>query len=579
MMNNMSQGLGSFNNMMPQNNMMQQNPYGQQMGQQMGQQVRSPEMFSEQLMNPNQMMQPNMENQLQPMSEPEGFGVYGQSLSGFADGGAASSGGVPRETVIGGQPHMLAYINPEEEQMLYAAGGSGEPGPGGIPAFRGQGAADPRQFGDTSAARALYRQAGSGGNSASDEASDRAAQRIREANRAASAYVAPVVNTSYVDDTFGSGNIFSETSPGASTVNYGNAVTYNPTANDDSGPSAAQLAAEQLVAQQQAAIQQAAAVQKAADDKIAADKIAADKLAADQLAADQLAAEQQATALSQQSGVTTQGVGQGVGQGGNLTQAEKLAGYRDNTENTFKEYLANIFTPGDNLAYKNGQLVYEKDHKDYDPNNEFKAVSPEERNSFNLRVGMGNSSSNDNPGESNYANYGEARAASQGGIPGIPSILGGIGAYVGGIRPEDEAVGYGANGEQIFKSGNGYFYVIDRTTGLVRNVQGANDSSNSEESMQRQTEMMDNMTSGDDNPQLEMPVEQAVNNPVIDNPYSPTPLTRAGTGMGSNVGSFYDTGNTIVESSTNPFAGAPQGGGALTFEELMRLNQQQNRII
>jgi len=72
---------------------------------------------------------------LQPMSEPEGFGVYGQSLSGFADGGAASSGGVPRETVIGGQPHMLAYINPEEEQMLYAAGGSGEPGPGGIPAF------------------------------------------------------------------------------------------------------------------------------------------------------------------------------------------------------------------------------------------------------------------------------------------------------------------------------------------------------------------------------------------------------------------------------------------------------------
>ena len=508
-------------------------------------------------------MNQDLMNRIQAMMQQRG--ASGNGIMGYASGG-----GVPRETTIGGQPHMLAYINPEEEQMLYAAGGSGEPGPGGIPAFnpndQGQ---NIRQTQGTP-----YTYSFGGGNSASDEASDRAAQRIREANRAAAAYVAPVVNTSYVDDTFGSGNIFSETSPGASTVNYGNAVTYNPTANDDSGPSAAQLAAEQLVAQQQAAIQQAAAVQKAADDKIAADKIAADKLAADQLAA-----QQQATALSQQSDVTTQGVGQGVGQGGNLTQAEKLAGYRDNTENTFKEYLANIFTPGDNLAYKNGQLVYEKDHKDYDPNNEFKAVSPEERNSFNLRVGMGNSSSNDNPGESNYANYGEARAASQGGIPGIPSILGGIGAYVGGIRPEDEAVGYGANGEQIFKSGNGYFYVIDRTTGLVRNVQGANDSSNSEESMQRQTEMMDNMTSGDDNPQLGMPVEQAVNNPVIENPYSPTPLTRAGTGMGSNVGSFYDTGNTIVESSTNPFAGAPQGGGALTFEELMRLNQQQNRII
>ena len=137
MMNNMSQGLGSFNNMMPQNNMGQQNPYGQQMNpQMMGQQMRSPEMFSEQLMEPNQMnpMQDPMQG-LQPMAEPEGFGVYGQSLEGFADGGAALNGNVPRETMISGQPHMLAYINPEEEQMLYDAGGSGRPGPGGIPAF------------------------------------------------------------------------------------------------------------------------------------------------------------------------------------------------------------------------------------------------------------------------------------------------------------------------------------------------------------------------------------------------------------------------------------------------------------
>ena len=530
MMNNMSQGLGSFNNMMPQNNMMQQNPYGQQMGQQMGQQVRSPEMFSEQLMNPNQMMQPNMENQLQPMSEPEGFGVYGQSLSGFADGGAASSGGVPRQTMIADQPHMLAYINPEEEQMLRDAGGTGQPGPGGIPSyppgFEGSSTTGGSQ-GGTSNYSSSSGSSSSGGSSVSG----------------------------------GRGNVYEK--PGERASYYKS----HPTDNDDStpsGPSAAQQAAIQ-----QAAIQQAAAVQKAAEDKIAAQQLAAQ--------------QQQATALSQQAGATTQGVGQGVGQGGNLTQAEKLAGYRDNTKNTFKEYLANTFTPGDNLAYKNGQLVYEKDHKDYDPNNEFKAVSPEERNSFNLRVGMGNSSVNDNPGESNYANYGEARAARQGSIPGIPSILGGIGAYLGGIRPEDEAVGYGANGEQIFKSGNGYFYVIDRNTGLVRNVQGANDSSNSEESMQRQREMMENRTSGDDNnafnPQLGMPVEQAVNNPVIDNPYSLTPLKRAVTGKGSNVGSFYDTGNTVVESSTDPFAAPTQAGDTLTFEELMRLNQQQNRII
>jgi hypothetical protein len=132
MMNNMSQGLGSFNNMMPQNNMMQQNPYGQQMNpQMMGQQMQSPEMFSEQLMNPMMSQIQDPMQGLQPMAEPEGFGVYGQSLEGYAEGGEA----VPRETDIMGQPHMLAYINPEEEMMLRQMGGSGDPGPGGVPSF------------------------------------------------------------------------------------------------------------------------------------------------------------------------------------------------------------------------------------------------------------------------------------------------------------------------------------------------------------------------------------------------------------------------------------------------------------
>jgi hypothetical protein len=39
---------------------------------------------------------------------------------------------------------------------------------------------------------------------------------------------------SYVDDTFGTGNIYTESTPGASTVNYGNTVDYShPTDNDD----------------------------------------------------------------------------------------------------------------------------------------------------------------------------------------------------------------------------------------------------------------------------------------------------------------------------------------------------------
>ena len=45
------------------------------------------------------------------------------------------SGFIPRKTTINDQPHMLAYINPQEAMMLKSMGGSGQPGPGGIPAF------------------------------------------------------------------------------------------------------------------------------------------------------------------------------------------------------------------------------------------------------------------------------------------------------------------------------------------------------------------------------------------------------------------------------------------------------------
>ena len=41
----------------------------------------------------------------------------------------------PRNTTIRGQDHLLAYITPEEAQMLMDNGGSGKAGPMGIPAF------------------------------------------------------------------------------------------------------------------------------------------------------------------------------------------------------------------------------------------------------------------------------------------------------------------------------------------------------------------------------------------------------------------------------------------------------------
>ena len=47
----------------------------------------------------------------------------------------AMGGSVPRRTQLAGQPHMLSYITPGEANVLQAMGGSGAPGPGGIPSF------------------------------------------------------------------------------------------------------------------------------------------------------------------------------------------------------------------------------------------------------------------------------------------------------------------------------------------------------------------------------------------------------------------------------------------------------------
>jgi len=57
-----------------------------------------------------------------------------QQIMRLAGGGGISSF-IPRNTTIMGQPHYLAYINPQEGQLLKDLGGSGQPGPGGIPTY------------------------------------------------------------------------------------------------------------------------------------------------------------------------------------------------------------------------------------------------------------------------------------------------------------------------------------------------------------------------------------------------------------------------------------------------------------
>jgi len=56
-----------------------------------------------------------------------------KQIMAYNQGGIASF--VPQQTQIMGQPHRLAYVNPQEEQMMLNAGGAGLPGPGGMPAY------------------------------------------------------------------------------------------------------------------------------------------------------------------------------------------------------------------------------------------------------------------------------------------------------------------------------------------------------------------------------------------------------------------------------------------------------------
>ena len=77
------------------------------------------------IMQQNQMSQNMMAApQPQPSYPDAGIGELDNVVSG-----------VPRQAELMNQPHMLAYINPQEEQMLRDAGGAGIAGPDGIPVY------------------------------------------------------------------------------------------------------------------------------------------------------------------------------------------------------------------------------------------------------------------------------------------------------------------------------------------------------------------------------------------------------------------------------------------------------------
>jgi hypothetical protein len=57
--------------------------------------------------------------------------IFNQPMQMMKEGGNVA----PRQTEIMGQPHMLAYITPQEGQLLEGLGGANMPGPMGIPSF------------------------------------------------------------------------------------------------------------------------------------------------------------------------------------------------------------------------------------------------------------------------------------------------------------------------------------------------------------------------------------------------------------------------------------------------------------
>tara|TARA_Y100001937_G_scaffold10700_1_gene12987 strand:+ start:812 stop:3007 length:2196 start_codon:yes stop_codon:yes gene_type:complete len=76
-----------------------------------------------------------MEQQQPAMQAPLPMPMPMQNVDIFQPMPMAMGGSVPRSTNIAGQPHMLSYITPGEAGILQSMGGSGAPGPGGIPSF------------------------------------------------------------------------------------------------------------------------------------------------------------------------------------------------------------------------------------------------------------------------------------------------------------------------------------------------------------------------------------------------------------------------------------------------------------
>tara|TARA_R110002020_G_scaffold752_5_gene3780 strand:+ start:455 stop:2392 length:1938 start_codon:yes stop_codon:yes gene_type:complete len=85
----------------------------------------------------NPPMAPQMGAMMSPSLAPSvsDIDIFNPPMQMMQEGGNVA----PRQTEIMGQPHMLAYITPQEGDILEGLGGANMPGPMGIPSFFGPG--------------------------------------------------------------------------------------------------------------------------------------------------------------------------------------------------------------------------------------------------------------------------------------------------------------------------------------------------------------------------------------------------------------------------------------------------------
>jgi len=160
--NDFLRSIPSTMNMMPPSNPMGGNPMPP-MG---GNPMDNIDIFN-QPMGMMGMNQPQMNPMMQqPMQQPMMM-EYGGNVP-------------PRETEIRGQDHMLAYITPEEGGILKALGGSGSPGPMGIPSYYddSDGSGGDSEAGESAASEGASEDGGEGseadggGNESEDSSND-----------------------------------------------------------------------------------------------------------------------------------------------------------------------------------------------------------------------------------------------------------------------------------------------------------------------------------------------------------------------------------------------------------------------